>query len=54
MKARKKIIAVSLGRLVLISGIGFARAGESDIKSISAVAEDLIQKGSVEKTCKLS
>jgi tetratricopeptide (TPR) repeat protein len=50
MKARKKIIALSLGWLVLISGIVFAWAGKVSIRSTSAVAGDLIQAESVEKT----
>jgi hypothetical protein len=50
MKTRKKIIAVFLGWLVLISGMGFARMGEGDIKSTSVVAGDLVQAESGEKT----
>jgi len=50
MKARKKIIAVSLGWLVLISGMVFALADASGIKGTSGLAGDLIQMGSVEKT----
>jgi len=50
MKARKKIIAVSVGWLVLILGMGFARAGEGGVKGTSVVAGDLIQVESGEKT----
>jgi tetratricopeptide (TPR) repeat protein len=49
MRTPMKIIAVSAGWLALISGIGFAWAGQDNINGTSAAAVDLVQTKSGEE-----
>ncbi|NIM20061.1 MAG: tetratricopeptide repeat protein [Candidatus Latescibacteria bacterium] len=48
MRTRKIIIAVSVGWLVMISGVGFARSDEGSIKSTPAAVVELIKAESGE------